>query len=61
MEFVLGLVVIVHFGQHGNAAIPAAAVIVLGKFIDKLPDNARNNQRMFGGQEAAIAARRVRG
>lgn len=59
VEFVSGFVVIMHFGQHWNAAIAAAAAIVFGKLLLEFAHNARNNQRMLGRQEAAIAARRI--
>lgn len=59
MKFVLLFVVVVHFGQHGNAAVAAAAMVMLGEFVLELANDAGNNQGMLGGQKAAIAARRV--
>lgn len=60
VELVPGFVVIVHFGQDGDAALAAAAMEVLCEFRGKSPNDAGNDQGMFRGQEAAIAARSVR-
>lgn len=60
VKFVLGFVVVVHFRQHGNAAILAAAPVVRDEFRFERAHDAGNNQRMFRRQKAAIAARRIR-
>lgn len=44
VELVLGLVVVVHFREHGDAAIPAAAMIVRGEFRSEPADDARDDQ-----------------
>ena len=59
VELVRGFVVVVHFRKHGDAAIAAATMIMLGEFLPKRPQNAGNDERMLRGQKAAIAARRV--
>ena len=61
VEFVFHFVVVVHLGEDRDAAIAAAPVVMFGEFLREPAHDARNDQRMFRGQKAAIATRRVDG